>query len=74
MTDAFTPCPGRNRDGIPCWLVAGHRSVCEVHPSDRKRTEQPVWSRFLAGEPFYKDAMTQWREEKGYDPITGESA
>lgn len=72
MPDPFTPCPGRNRDDIPCWLVRGHRSVCEVHPFHRKRTEQPVWSRLLVGEPFHEDAVTQWRRENGIDPITGE--
>ena len=74
MPDPFTPCPSRNQDGLPCWRVKDHRSVCEVHPFNRSRTSQPVWSRFLAGETFYEDAMTQWRRENGIDPITGESA
>ena len=74
MSDAFTPCPRRNCDGLPCWLCSGHRGVCEVHPSDRGRTSQPVWSRFLAGETFTETALDQWRRENGTDPITGESA
>jgi hypothetical protein len=30
--------------------------------------------RILAGEPFFEDAVTQWRRENGVDPITGELA
>lgn len=73
-TDPFSPCGSRNSDGIPCWLCRGHRSVCEVHPFDRRRTTQPVWSRFLAGETFTETATDQWRRENGTDPITGEWA
>lgn len=78
MPDPFTSCPHRTAGDIPCWKVKDHSSVCEVHPADRHRTSKPVWSPYLPflppGEPFYKDAVTQWREELGYDPITGGDA
>ena len=73
MPDPFTPSPHRNQDNVPCWLVRGHRSVCEVHPADRSRTNQPCWSPdFLVTGLFTETAADQWRRENGVDPITGE--
>ncbi len=73
MPDPFTPCPARNVDDVPCWLVRGHRAVHEVHPMHRKQTRQPVWSAVTAGDLFTETATDQWRRENGTDPITGEA-